>query len=126
MSTPLTLKQRLMDHARGDLDPLPSGEFKNPLAKDAVDEIERLERGSLANEAQCAAMRGALEWCGGMEHLATGNQISEMSPVKEALSPDAGRKVLDVMRAAQEVADTSCESGLATLRDALSALGWKP
>ena len=104
----------------------------------------RLENEVLRLEAQCAAMRAGLEWCGGMEHLATGNQISEMSPVKEALSPAAGRRVLDVVRAAstllellrdriphtgdgQPLFDSEEEaSEFHEAEKSLSALGWKP
>ena len=93
-------------------------------------------------QAQCAAIRAALEWVGELEHLKTGKLVKDMSRVKEALSPDAGRKVLDVVRAAHElnawriVVNTESARGRWHYRiemgpserhldDALSALGWK-
>ena len=93
------------------------------LARAAIAECEK-ERAEL--EAQCAAMRAALE-------LAFGTDDPDVREAAEAaLSPDAGRKVLDVVRAAQDcVAHKEGNyrgqlNGLllaAKLADALSALG---
>ena len=100
-----------------------NGGYAREAARAAIAECEK-DRAEL--EAQCAAMRAALE-------LAFGTDDPDVREAAEAaLSPDAGRKVLDVVRAAQDcVAHKEGNyrgqlNGLllaAKLADALSALG---
>ena len=116
------------------------------LARAAIAECEK---GRAELDAQCAAMRAGLEalriWCekegvklGAVDgydyhsgaEFAYRRTCVEIDRVCAALSLDAGRKVLDVVRAAQKVAwakeKREVLEAIIALQNALSALGWKP
>ena len=91
-----------------------------------------------AVQAQCAEMRIALEYARPLiikwasyqgDNLKFRKKV--LSPIDSALSTDAGQKVLDVIEAAKAVFDwedgtLGQNSNIIQLREALSALGWKP
>ena len=122
--------------------------------------VDRLERelaeekkqhygtAELAHEfqAQCAAMRAALENAYELirkEHAHADDGSGDVfdcrvrpvvAAIASALSPDAGRKALDVVRAAQDTLkclhthqfEPGEDPRISDLAEALSALGWEP
>lgn len=87
-------------------------------------------------EAQCAAMRALLNSLSVILIAYSRSPTMNSKPldctrliekIREALSPDAGQKVLDVVRAAKAFVDNGLSSiDGDRLVKTLSALGWKP
>ena len=103
-------------------------------ARAAIAECER-DRAEL--EAQCAAMRAGLEQLKSLgeegmkpdysEWLTFHDKVAQVAG--ETLSPDAGRKVLDALRAAKNALiaeDGEAEEAMKGLERAISTLGWEP
>ena len=98
--------------------------------------IAACEKESAELEAQCAAMRAALEACRAEMMGPSYALITRaVEAADKALSLDAGRKVLRVVEAAQETMfwfeqswpnGAKANTALNKLTEALAALGWKP
>ena len=112
----------------------------------AVSLADKFDAKLVKLEAQCAAMRAALETAKLQvitlhpghdprgEEYADQIQIEVLDAIDAALLPDAGQKVLAVVRAAARVDRLTDESlapehilpALDVMNEALSALGWRP
>ena len=115
------------------------GAIYSRLLKDGPPDFVGKER-ERANklEAQCAAMRAALEGLYGACELHANQEGGDFGPIigpaaeaaQSALSPDAGRKVLDVVRETEYLVENIREHGVHDnwkgVANALSALGWEP
>ena len=150
----MTPKDDLVERVAEAIELCPTPYISEALARAAIAECEKDHGAKIAKlEAQCAAMRAALETAKLQvitlhpghdprgEEYADQIQIEVLDAIDAALLPDAGQKVLEVLRIATEVCsqDTgdvwSEDSGwvrptkpetINALETALSPLGWKP
>ena len=117
--------------------------------KDRSEDYEQLLGAYRRLEVQAAAMRAALGFAEkqyrGFASVYGTQDCEAYNRMKDALSPDAGRKVLDVVRAAEVVntvveikeagvftvfgvttSQAAVKAAFQKLCEALSALGWEP